>query len=61
MEADAITNLVIKKMNQMFKPTMRAPKQNRFPKPYECGLSGGEHLGGVVANFTILYLGREDR
>ena len=43
MEADAIANLVIKKMNQMFKPAMRAPEQGRFQKPYQCGLCGGDH------------------
>ena len=43
MEADAIADLVIKKMNQMFKPTMRAPEHERFQRPYRCGLCGGDH------------------
>ena len=43
MEADAIADLVIKKMNQMFKPAMRAPEQERFQRPYRCGLCGGDH------------------
>ena len=38
MEADTIADLVIKKMNQMFKPVVRAPEPPRFQKPYQCGI-----------------------
>ena len=43
VEADAIADLVIKKMNEMFKPAMRAPEPPRFQKPYQCGICHGDH------------------
>ena len=43
MEADAIADLVIKKMNEMFKPAVRAPEPPRFQKPYQCGICHGDH------------------
>ena len=43
MEADAIANLVIKKMKEMFKPTVRALEPPRFQKPYQCGICYGDH------------------
>ena len=42
-ETAAIADLVIRKMNQMFKPAIRAPEKQRFPKPYQCGICEGDH------------------
>ena len=43
MGADAIADLVIKKMNEIFRPAVKAPEQPRFQKPYQCGICQGDH------------------
>ena len=43
MEANVIANLVIKKVNEMFKPVVRAPEPPRFQKPSQCGICHGDH------------------
>ena len=43
MGADAIADLVIKKMNEMFRPAVKAPEQPRFQKQYQCGICQGDH------------------
>ena len=43
MEVDVMADLVIKKMNQMFKPAVRAPEAPRFQNPYQCGICKGHH------------------
>ena len=43
VEADAIADLVVKKMNQVFKPQPRPQEYQRFQKPYMCGNCAGDH------------------
>ena len=43
MQANAIATLVIRKMNEMFKPAVRALEPPRFQKPYQCGICHGDH------------------
>ncbi len=43
LEADAIADLVIKKMNQVFRPPPKPQDQPRFNKQYVCQSCGGDH------------------
>ena len=43
VEADVIVDLVVKKMNQVFKPQPRPQEYQRFPKPCMCGNCAGDH------------------
>lgn len=40
---DAIADLVMKKMNQVFKPQARPQEQLRYERQYYCGGCGWEH------------------
>ena len=43
VDAEAIAEMVMKKMNQVFWPPQRQAEQPRFARQYSCGNCGGDH------------------
>ena len=43
IDAEAIAEMVMKKMNQVFRPPQRPAEQPRFVRKYICGQCGGDH------------------
>ena len=43
IDAEAIAEMVMKKMNQVFRPPQRQAEPPRFARQYNCGNCGGDH------------------